>query len=38
MLGNPRHDIGNFAVEVVSFLSHRERGAMVHLHDREYER
>jgi hypothetical protein len=38
VLGNPRHDIGNLAVEVVSFLSHREGRAMVHPHDGEYER
>jgi hypothetical protein len=38
VLGNPRHDTENFVVEVVSFLSHREGGAMVHLHDKEYER
>ena len=37
-LGNPRHDIGGHAVEVVYFLSHREGGAMVHPHDREYDR
>jgi len=37
-LGSPRHDIGSLVVEVVSFLSHRERGAMVYLHGREYER
>jgi hypothetical protein len=37
MLGNPRHDTRNLAVEVVSFLSHREGGALVHPDDREYE-
>ena len=37
-LGSSRHDIGSLAVEIVSFLSHREGGAMVHPHDREYDR
>jgi len=37
-LGNPRHDTGGRAVEVISFLSYREGGAMVHPHDRKYER
>jgi hypothetical protein len=36
--GNPRHDIGSFAVEIVSFLSHGEGGEMVHPYDRKYER
>ena len=37
-LGKPRHDIGGLAVEVVSFLSHIEGRAMVHPHNRKYER
>ena len=36
-LGNSRHDTGNLAMEVVSFLSHGEGGTMVHPHDRKYE-
>jgi hypothetical protein len=38
VLGNPKHDTGNLTVKVDFFLSHREGGAMVHPHDREYER
>jgi hypothetical protein len=38
VLGNSRHDIGNLEVEVVSFLSHREGGAMVHPQHGECER
>jgi hypothetical protein len=30
MFGYPRHNTGNLEVDVVSFLSHREGGAMVH--------
>jgi hypothetical protein len=30
MFGNPRHYIGNFEVEIVSLLSHREGATMVH--------
>jgi hypothetical protein len=30
LYGYPRHNTGNLEVEVVSFLSHREGGAMVH--------
>jgi hypothetical protein len=28
VLGNPRYDTGNFEVEVVPFLSHRQSGEM----------
>jgi hypothetical protein len=38
VLGNSRHDIENLEVEVVSFLSHREGGAMVHSQHGEFER
>jgi hypothetical protein len=38
VLRNPWHDTGNLVVEVVSFPFHREGRAMVHPHDREYER
>jgi len=37
-LGNPRRDTRDLAVEIVSFLSHREDGTMVHPHDRKYVR
>jgi len=37
MLGNPRHDTG-LVMEIVSFLSYKKGGAVVHLHDTEYER
>lgn len=36
--GNPRHDTESLVVEIVSLLSYRDGGAMVHLHDRKYER
>ena len=35
---NPRHDTESLVVEIVSLLSYRDGGAMVHLHDRKYER
>jgi hypothetical protein len=38
VLGNLMRDRRNLTVEIVSFLSHREDGAMAHPHDREYER
>ena len=33
-----RHDTGSLAVEIVPLLSYREGRAMVHTHDRKYER
>ena len=35
---NPRHDTRSLAVEIIPLLSYTKGGAMVHPHDRKYER
>jgi len=37
-LRKPRHHTGGFAMEIVSFLPHREGRAIVHSHGRKRER